>query len=144
MASYGAPSTPEAHSHKSAKGDESHSYSSPMPMVFENSRSRSPRQHYVWSEKALSIVRSTRIPKKDGAWVVQQLQALTGYPEKPCWRLAERYGFRRPNARRVWSRVRAGLMNIVKNLSKLTGTKPVLSAAFISNSTKSFGIVLLL
>src|SRR5271157_246050 len=103
MASYGAPSTPEAQSHNSAKGDESHSYSSPMPMVFENSRSRSPRQHYVWSEKALSIVRSTRIPKKDGALVAQQLQELTGYPEKPCWRLAERFGFRRPNARRVWS-----------------------------------------
>jgi transposase-like protein len=34
---------------------------------------------------------------------VQQLQELTGYPEKPCWRLAERFGFRRPNARRVWS-----------------------------------------
>jgi hypothetical protein len=74
-----------------------------MHMVFENSRSRSPGQHYVWSEKALSIVRSTRIPKKDGALVVQQLQALTGYPEKACWRLAERFGFRRPNARRVWS-----------------------------------------
>jgi transposase-like protein len=74
-----------------------------MHMVFDNSRSRSPRQHYVWSEKALSIVRSTRIPKKDGALVVQQLQALAGYPEKACWRLAERFGFRRPNARRVWS-----------------------------------------
>ena len=72
-------------------------------MVLENSRSRSPRQHYVWSEKALSIVRSTRIPKKDGALVVQQLQALTGYPEKACWRLAERFGFRRQNTRRVWS-----------------------------------------
>ena len=72
-------------------------------MAFDNSHSRSPRQHYVWSEKALSIVRSTRIPKKDGVLVVQQLQALTGYPEKACWRLAERLGFRRPNARRVWS-----------------------------------------
>jgi hypothetical protein len=72
-------------------------------MAFDNSHSRSPRQHYVWSEKALSIVRSTRIPKKDGGLVVQQLQALTGYPEKPCWRLAERFGFRRPNARRLWS-----------------------------------------
>src|SRR5271157_847611 len=82
MASYGAPRTPEAPFLNSAKGDESHSYSSPMPMVLENSRSRSPRQHYVRSEKALSIVRSTRIPKKDGALVVQQLQELTGYPAK--------------------------------------------------------------
>src|SRR5271166_2677435 len=94
MASYGAPRTPEAPFLNSAKGDESHSYSSPMPMVLDNSRSRSPRQHYVWSEKALSIVRSTRIPKKYGAMVVQQLQALTGYPEKPCWRLAERFGMK--------------------------------------------------
>src|ERR1019366_1834201 len=67
-------------------------------MVFDNPRSRSPRQHYVWSEKALSIVRSTTIPKKDGALVVQQLHALTTYPEKACWRLAERFGFRRPQA----------------------------------------------
>ncbi len=72
-------------------------------MLSDKSRSRSPRQHYCWSEKALSIVRSTRIPKKDGALVVQQLRALTTYPEKACWRLAERFGFRRPNARRVWS-----------------------------------------
>ena len=72
-------------------------------MVFDNPRSRSPRQHYVWSEKALSIVRSTTIPKKDGALVVQQLHALTTYPEKACWRLAERFGFRRPQARRIWS-----------------------------------------
>src|ERR1039458_10875862 len=71
-------------------------------MVFDNPRSRSPRQHYVWSEKALSIGRSTRIPKKDGALVVQQLHALTTYPEKACWRLAERFGFRRPMARRIW------------------------------------------
>jgi transposase-like protein len=35
--------------------------------------------------------------------VVQQLRAHTAYPEKACWRLAERFGFRRPNARRVWS-----------------------------------------
>src|SRR5271166_1649272 len=73
------------------------------PMSVDNFRPRSPRQHYVWSEKALSIVRSTRMPKKDGALVVQQLQALTTYPEKACWRLAERFGFRRPKARRVWS-----------------------------------------
>ena len=72
-------------------------------MAVNISRARSPRQHYCWPERALSIVRSTRIPKKDGALVVQQLQALTGYPEKACWRLAEHFGFRRPNARRVWS-----------------------------------------
>jgi hypothetical protein len=64
---------------------------------------RQPRQHYCWSEKALAIVRSTRTPKKDGTLVVEQLQALTGYPKQTCWRLAERYGFRRPNARRVWT-----------------------------------------
>ena len=73
-------------------------------MVFERSAClRSPRQRYLWPEKALSIVHSTRIPKKDGAFVVKQLREITTYPEKACWRLAERYGFRRPNSRRCWS-----------------------------------------
>jgi hypothetical protein len=58
----------------------------------------------VWPEKALSLVRSTRTPKKDGAVVVKQLQEITMYPEKVCWRLAERHGFRRPHFRREWSR----------------------------------------
>jgi hypothetical protein len=72
-------------------------------MVFNTNRKPSARHRYCWSEKALGIVRSTRIPKKDGALVVRQLQELTSYPEKACWRLAERFGFRRPNARRIWS-----------------------------------------
>jgi len=58
----------------------------------------------LWPEKALSLVRSTRTPKKDGAVVVKQLQDITMYPEKVCWRLAERHGFRRPHFRREWSR----------------------------------------
>ena len=72
--------------------------------VLSNAPTRSPRQRYVWPEKALSLVRSTRIPKKDGAMVVQQLQEITGYSEKPCWRLAGKYGFRRPHPRPEWSR----------------------------------------
>jgi hypothetical protein len=72
-------------------------------MAFENTRAQLARQQYCWSEKALAIVRSTRVPKKDGVQVVRQLQALTTYPEKVCWRLAERFGFRRPHARRIWS-----------------------------------------
>src|SRR5215469_15299173 len=42
--------------------------------------------------------------QKDGAVVVKQLQEITMYPEKVCWRLAERHGFRRPHFRREWSR----------------------------------------
>jgi transposase-like protein len=57
----------------------------------------------VWPEKALTLVRSTRIAKKEGATVVKQLQEITTYPEKVCWRLAERHGFRRPHCRREWS-----------------------------------------
>ena len=72
--------------------------------VLRNTPKRSPRQRYVWPEKALSLVRSTRTPKKDGAVVVKQLQEITMYPEKVCWRLAERHGFRRPHFRREWSR----------------------------------------
>jgi hypothetical protein len=71
--------------------------------VLRNVAKRLPRQRYVWPEKALSLVRSTRIPKKDGAMIVQQLKAITSYPEKACWRLAERHGFRRPLCRREWS-----------------------------------------
>ena len=72
--------------------------------VLRNTLKRSARQRYVWPEKALSLVRSTRTPKKDGAVVVKQLQEITMYPEKVCWRLAERHGFRRPHFRREWSR----------------------------------------
>jgi hypothetical protein len=50
MASHGEPSMPEAPFHKLAKEDESDSQSSPMPMVFDNSRSRSPRQRYGIAE----------------------------------------------------------------------------------------------
>ena len=74
-----------------------------MSVLLSNTPTRSPRQRYVWPEKALSLVRSTRIPKKDGAAVVKQLQELTNYSEKVCWRLAERYGFLRPHHRRPWS-----------------------------------------
>src|ERR1019366_1766793 len=65
-ASYGAPRTPEASFLNSAKVHEADSQV--PPMVVDHHRSRSPRQHYVWSEKALSIVRATRMPKKDGAF----------------------------------------------------------------------------
>jgi hypothetical protein len=85
------------------EGDESDSVFGPMT-VLSNAPLRSPRQRYVWPEKALSLVRSTRVPKKEGATVVKQLQEITTYPEKACWRLAERHGFRRPHPRREWSR----------------------------------------
>ena len=84
-------------------GGESDSKFRPMT-VLSNAPTRSPRQRYLWPEKALSLVRSTRTPKKDGAVVVKQLQDITMYPEKVCWRLAERHGFRRPHFRREWSR----------------------------------------
>ena len=84
------------------RGGDSGSYG-PMS-VLPNTQTRSPRQRYVWPEKALSLVRSTRTPKKDGAVVVKQLQEITMYPEKVSRRLAERHGFRRPHFRREWSR----------------------------------------
>ena len=70
--------------------------------VLSNAPERTPRQRYVWPEKALSLVRPTRIPKKDGAAVVKQLQELTNYSEK-LLAAEERYGFLRPHHRRPWS-----------------------------------------
>jgi len=84
------------------EGDQSDSVLRPMN-VLSNAPTPPPRQRYVWPEKALSLVRSTRTPKKEGATVVKQLQEITSYPEKACWRLAERYGFLRPHHRRPWS-----------------------------------------
>ncbi len=72
--------------------------------VLSNASIRSPRQRYVWPDKALSLVRNTRLPKKEGAAVVKQLQEITNYPEAACWRLADKYGFLRPHPQREWSR----------------------------------------